>query len=151
MPSPMLKLLLIGAMFLGVDAWTQSYRIDSFVIAGGGGTSSNGSFSVTGTIGQIDAGKLAGGNFTIDGGFLSGIYLVQTPDAPVLSISRTGPNAMVSWSTNSASGFRLEETSTVNVPASWGTSSSTLTTNGSQISVTVPTSNGLRFYRLHKP
>jgi hypothetical protein len=40
------------------------------VIAGGGGTSSSGVFTLTGTIGQHDAGPtLASGNITLTGGF----------------------------------------------------------------------------------
>ena len=52
-----------------------SYAIDSFVIAGGGGTSSSGGagFSLSGTIGQHDAGiAMSGGGFTLQGGFWIG-------------------------------------------------------------------------------
>ena len=147
----MKKLFLAGGLFLCVAAFAQSYRIDSFVIAGGGGTSTNGNFSLTGTIGQIDAGKLSGGTYSIDGGFLSGIYLVQTAGAPRLSISQTGANATVSWTADSSAGFNLEQSSNLSVPGSWGSSALTFTTNGNQISVTVPASTGVRFYRLHKP
>jgi hypothetical protein len=38
-------------------------------IDGGGGTSTGGSFSLSGTIGQPDAGAMSGGNFTLVGGF----------------------------------------------------------------------------------
>jgi hypothetical protein len=41
-------------------------------IDGGGGTSSGGTFTLTGTIGQPDAGAMAGGVFQIAGGFLGG-------------------------------------------------------------------------------
>jgi hypothetical protein len=57
----------------------QSYSIDWFTIDGGGGTSTGGVYSVTGTIGQPDAGGLmSGGNYTLQGGFWS-IQAVQTP------------------------------------------------------------------------
>ena len=36
----------------------------------GGGTSSGGEFSLTGVIGQADAGLLSGGDFSLSGGFL---------------------------------------------------------------------------------
>jgi hypothetical protein len=44
--------------------------ITSSVIAGGGGTSASGSFSVTGTIGQAAAGPaMTGSNFSVTSGF----------------------------------------------------------------------------------
>ena len=36
---------------------------------GGGGASSGGSYTLTGTAGQPDAGRLSGGTYTIGGGF----------------------------------------------------------------------------------
>ena len=47
----------------------QSYSIDSFTIAGGGGTSAGGAFTLNGTIGQPDAGTMSGGNYSLAGGF----------------------------------------------------------------------------------
>ena len=38
----------------------------------GGGTSSGGMFTVSGTIGQPDAGTLSGGEYTLRGGFWTG-------------------------------------------------------------------------------
>jgi hypothetical protein len=64
-----------------LSAWGQ-YSIDWSTIDGGGGTSTGGVYSVTGTIGQPDAGKMSGGNFTLDGGFWGLVAAVQTPGAP---------------------------------------------------------------------
>jgi hypothetical protein len=51
----------------------QPYEIEQSVIAGGGSTSSGGSYSVSGTIGQHDAGgPLAGGTYQLSGGFWAG-------------------------------------------------------------------------------
>ncbi len=50
-----------------------------FTIDGGGGTSSGGAFSLSGTIGQHDAGILAGGTFTLTAGFWVG---TSTPSCP---------------------------------------------------------------------
>ena len=50
-------------------ARAQNYAIDWYTIDGGGGTSTGGVFSVSGTIGQPDAGVMSGGNFTVQGGF----------------------------------------------------------------------------------
>lgn len=47
----------------------QNFTIDWFTIDGGGGTSTGGIYSVSGTIGQPDAGTLSGGVYTLNGGF----------------------------------------------------------------------------------
>jgi hypothetical protein len=58
----------------------QTYSIDWYKIAGGGGTSSSGQYSVSGTIGQPDAGgAMTGGGYSLTGGFWSLISVVQTP------------------------------------------------------------------------
>jgi hypothetical protein len=45
------------------------YSLDWFSLDGGGGTSTGGVYSVSGTIGQPEAGTMSGGNFTLTGGF----------------------------------------------------------------------------------
>jgi len=59
---------LVGAS-LAVDAVNNGYSLDWFTFDGGGGTSSSGSYNVSGTIGQPDAGTLTGGAYTLLGGF----------------------------------------------------------------------------------
>ena len=64
------KLLLLGCCaLLCAQVRAQQFAIDWFTVDGGGGTSTGGVFSVSGTIGQPDAGKMSGGNFSVDGGF----------------------------------------------------------------------------------
>ena len=66
-----------------------SYTIDWHKIAGGGGTSSNASYQVTGTIGQPDAsGALTGGGFSLAGGYLEAI-------APIQSTYAAGPGGTI--------------------------------------------------------
>ena len=55
-----------------------AYEIPQHVIAGGGGTSAGGTYSVTGTIGQSITGFSTGGNYTLRGGFWGG----STPSRP---------------------------------------------------------------------
>jgi hypothetical protein len=60
-------------------AHAQSYSIDWYKIAGGGGTSTGGTYTVSGTIGQHDAGgPMTGGNYSLTGGFWALISVVQT-------------------------------------------------------------------------
>lgn len=59
------------ASLLGTAATSaQPFAIDWYTIDGGGGTSTGGSFTLSGTIGQPDAGPtMTGGNFALTGGF----------------------------------------------------------------------------------
>jgi hypothetical protein len=96
----------------------QNYSIDWFKVAGGGGTSSNGQYSVSGTIGQQDAGgPMTGGNYSLTGGFWS-LYAVQTPGAPLLTITYVGGQAVVSWSP-SVTGWTLQTNNNL-AAGTWG-------------------------------
>lgn len=59
----------LSAGLLTATAGAQPYSIDSFTIDGGGGTLTGSTFEVSGTIGQPDAGVLAGSTFSLRGGF----------------------------------------------------------------------------------
>src|SRR5215471_13852030 len=93
----------------GAAADAQTYSIDWFTIDGGGGTSTGGVYSVSGTIGQPDAGRMSGGNFTLDGGFWGIIAAVQTPGSPLLRVAHTITNTvLIAWP-SSVSGFNLQQ------------------------------------------
>jgi hypothetical protein len=67
--------VLIGLLVLPHMAEAQSsgrYVLEWSTIGGGGGTSSGGQYIVTGTIGQAEAGRSAGGGYEVLGGFWSG-------------------------------------------------------------------------------
>ena len=79
-------------------AHAQSYSVDWHKIARGGGTSTNGQFALTGTIGQPDAcGMMTNGQYSVTGGFWSLINVVQTPAAPTWFVSHTGNTVTVYW------------------------------------------------------
>ena len=65
-------------ILLGIyGASAQQYSIDWYKVSGGGGTSTGGTYQVSGTIGQPDAsGALSGGNYSLTGGFWSLISVV---------------------------------------------------------------------------
>ena len=50
----------------------SGYDLSWWTVDGGGGTASGGSYTLVGTIGQPDAGILAGGDYTLGGGFWGG-------------------------------------------------------------------------------
>jgi hypothetical protein len=137
------KLTLLGILLPSVILHAQSYSIDWFKIAGGGGTSTGGLYQVSGTIGQPDAGQvMTNGQFSVTGGFWVLPIAVQTVGAPTLTIVPAAPGyATISWSPNTP-GFVLQETVSLS-PANW-TNSVSGPTNPSTISTTLPA----KFYRL---
>ena len=147
--KPFLILLLTSLMLAGLafNARAQSYSIDWFTIDGGGGTSTGGVYSVSGTIGQPDAGVSSGGNYSLIGGFWGTIIAVQQTNGPVLFIQNfQNGTAKVTWVPNTP-GFVLQEVSALNpAPIAW-TNAPAGYTNGA----TIPASMQKRFFRLSKP
>ena len=123
----------------------QSYSIDWYKIAGGGGTSSNGQYTVSGTIGQHDAGgAMTGGIYSLTGGFWA-LYAVQTPGAPWLTITYSGNQAIVSWPP-SATGWTLQTNATM-AAGNWINYGGTVLNNA----VTNSPTMAKLFYRLTHP
>jgi hypothetical protein len=144
-----LTTVLVMTALLSV-AFAQNYNIDWFTIDGGGGASTGGLFSVSGTIGQPDAGKMSGGDFTVTGGFWSIIGAVPTTGAPLLSIILTTSNtAVVSWPSPST-GFVLQQNGNLNT-ANWTAPTETIQDNGTTKFIVVNPPSANRFYRLFRP
>ena len=138
-------MLIAGWLLALPTLHAQSYSIDWHTIDGGGVTSTGGVYSVSGTLGQPDAGKMSGGNYSIDGGFWGLNAAVQTPGAPTLTIAPATPgNATLSW-TPATAGFVLQETLSLS-PTNWVNSVS-----GATNPVVVPATLPTKFYRLFKP
>ncbi|MGD0411984.1 MAG: hypothetical protein ABSC18_09785 [Verrucomicrobiota bacterium] len=140
----MKKVLLVG-LLLATAGLAQQYSIGWYKISGGGGTSANGPYAVTGAIGQPDAGPaMSGGNYSVTGGFWS-LIAVQTPGAPLLSITAAGNEVIVSWPAPST-GYLLQTNSGLN-PAAWGGCGGTVNNNSAAMSPP----RGNVFFRLFHP
>ncbi len=151
MKTLLLALASVAALFAVPSLDAQNYSINWYTVSGGGGTSAGAdgtnSYSVTGTIGQPATATMAGGAYSLTGGFWSFLAAVQTPGSPMLTIARSGKQAVISWNA-SAGGFALQQTSTLATNA-WSLSSALLTTNGSTISASVSITNGgYQYFRL---
>jgi len=141
----MKKTILLFGLVVPSLGLAQSYSIDWYKIAGGGGTSSNGQYTVSGTIGQHDAGQaMTGGSYSLTGGFWA-LYAVQTPGAPLLTITYASNQAIVSWPP-SVTGWTLQTNATV-VGGNWVNYGSPVVNNA----VTNASPIGKLFFRLTQP
>ena len=130
--------------------WGQ-YSLDWSTIDGGGGTSTGGVYAVTGTIGQPDAGRMSGGNFTVDGGFWGVVAAVQTPGAPWLTITLNSQlsTVTVSWPV-SETPWQLQATTNLVTAGSVWTECSYQTNGATCCRIESPPA-GSKFYRLKQP
>jgi hypothetical protein len=137
---------LMAALFLPLSLLAGDYSIDWFTIDTGGGSSTNGQYALTGTIGQPDAGSaMSSGNYSLPGGFWSLVSVVQTAGAPTLYIVRTGGGVTVYW--QNVTGWTLEQSSSFNAAGGWSASSG-LTTAGGTNSLSIILPVGSLFFKL---
>ena len=130
----------------------QSYSIDWYKIAGGGGTSTGGTYQVSGTIGQPDAsGAMSGGNYSVTGGFWSLINVVQMPGVPKLIIVANGANSVkILWPDPATNTYTLQQNGNL-ATTSWATSGYAITNGFGTNFCTITPSSGNLFFRLAKP
>jgi hypothetical protein len=64
-------LLILTITSVGV-AYLADYALPSWTVDAGGGISTNAQYTLSGTIGQPDAGMLSGGEYSLMGGFWGG-------------------------------------------------------------------------------
>lgn len=148
-----LTLPVFAALLAPLLLSAANYSIDWHTIDGGGGTSTNAQYSITGTLGQPDAGRMSGGNFTLQGGFWAVVAAVQTPGAPWLSVTNLGGLVLVSWPAP-AEGWLLERTNNITgAPGPWTPLPPPYQTNAGVISVSFPNTPPVenQFFRLRKP
>jgi hypothetical protein len=129
----------------------QNYAIDWYTIDGGGGTSTGGSYAVSGTTGQPDAGHMAGGNYAIDGGFWGILAAVQSPGAPSLNIALTTTNTVVVFWASPSTGYLLQQNTNSVASINWSNAPGTILDDGTTRTLVVDPPTGNRFYRLFKP
>lgn len=147
----MKKILLLFLVVFAfcLPALAQPYSIDWYKIAGGGGTSTNGQYSVSGTIGQPDAsGVMAGGNYFLTSGFWVLISVVQTAGAPTLYISQSGNMVTVYW--QDVAGWSLQQNNNLSLPGNWSASGGVTMSNGTNY-LNMLNPSGNLFYRLQHP
>lgn len=142
-------LFLAGALLLPAAAGAQQYSNTWYKVSGGGGTSTNGQYSISGTIGQQDAGgPMTGGGFSVSGGFWA-IYALQSPGLPTLRIRFVAPDSVVVFWPNTGS-YSLRTNGFVN-SSNWIDFGGPVTTANGTNSVTFTPPRGNLFFRLSQP
>ncbi len=125
----------------------QSFGLDWWTADGGGGTSSGGIYTLSGTIGQPDAGAISGAQFTLQGGFWS---LTAQSGAPSLTARPNNNTVIVSWA-SWATGWVLQATTSLDPGAVWTDLPPPYPLNGTFFQFTDTPTTGNKFYRLYKP
>ena len=147
-----IKIIAFGILLACAAGSAQGqFLIDWYKVSGGGGMNSTGGvYSVSGTVGQHDAGSpMKGGVYSLTGGFWS-LFALQTPGAPSLTIVLTSTNsAVVSWPSPST-GFELVQNTNLNT-TNWVTPAQTVNDNGVTRFIIVNPPVGNRFFRLRNP
>lgn len=135
----------VASTTFAVTIQAQQYSVNWYKVSGGGGTSTNTPYTVSGTIGQHDAsGQMSGGGYAVTGGFWA-LYAVQTPGAPLLTIVLTNNQAIVSWPT-SVTGYTLQTNNNL-VSGTWSNYVGTVVNN----TVTNSPPKGNLYFRLINP
>ncbi|MGD1089779.1 MAG: hypothetical protein ABR955_13820, partial [Verrucomicrobiota bacterium] len=130
-------------------ASAQSYSIDWYKVAGGGGTSTGATYQVSSTIGQPDAsGAMTGGQYSVTGGFWALISVVQTPGTPNLTITYSANSVIVSWPDTGS--YTLQQNGNL-ATGTWTNSGYSVSTANSTNSVTITPPTGNLFFRLANP
>jgi hypothetical protein len=92
------------------------------------------------------------GNFTTAGGKVSVNFARAYLSAlPTLSVLHSHEQVTLSWPSVDTAGFALEQTGSLAAPSLWVPSSATITDDGANKSVTLPTTDSPQLFRLRRP
>ena len=139
-------LLLTFGFALTLEA---QYVLDWHAVAGGGAASTGSVYSISGTVGQPDAGRSGGETYSVMGGFWSLVAAVQPVGAPTLRIELRSMQVILAW-TNPSTGFQLQETPALAAPT-WMDVREPPSVVGAENQVVLPSQPGNRFFRLRRP
>ncbi len=148
----LLAVLLAGFVVTPARLFGADFAVDQGVMSSGGGTSTNAVFSITGTLGQPDAGaRLMGGVFAVEGGFWGAVTLLQTPGVPPLSLQllKASSTLFFSWPVTGET-YVLESSPVVGPAAAWIPVSASVQPGAQYRFVLLPQQPGQRYFRLRQ-
>lgn len=126
----------------------QSFNLDCFIFASGGGGSSGGQYILNSTFGQPFGGDMSSANFAVSVGFENIVENLEPVTPPLLRIARTNSGTVLVLWPASATGWVLQENSRLDDAAGWTDVTARVVVNGTDNTVTLPLLAGARFYRL---
>ncbi len=91
----MASLILLAAATVALAS--SGYDLWANISGSGGGTSSGGSFTVSGSVGQADTSTSSSGSFTVASGFWSGAELTPTPTPTATPTATATRSARIAW------------------------------------------------------
>ena len=145
-----MALATLAMLLLTPSLPAQIYSVAWYKVAGGGGTSTDGVYTASGTIGQPDAGgPMTGGNYSLTGGFWS-LYVPRGPVRPLLRILITTTNTVMVYWPSPATGWNLQVNTNLST-ADWASPLEPVQDNGMLKYIIVNPPTGSRFYRLKNP
>ena len=138
-------------IFCALSASAQ-YAIPWHTIDGGGATapSTGGVYALSGTIGQVDTGRVASTNdhYRLESGFWG--IAVQQAGFPSLSVSQEGTNAVIRWVTPETQ-FMVQFTTNLTASTVWTDLGLATATNGVTNAIAIPLTDAERaFFRLRR-
>lgn len=142
--------LLIGTAF---TTGAQS-AIDWFTLDAAGGASSSPAYIINSTAGQNDTGNpaaLSSASYRFIPGFWALENLGPQTGLPVLTITLSGANVILSWPSPST-GFVLQQADSLDtLPVPWANTGGVVADNGFIKSLSLPHNIAKQFYRLRRP
>jgi hypothetical protein len=144
--------LCASALLIPLLLVAQEFEMDWYAVTAGGGEASGGDFTLSATVGQPEAGDMAGGDFALTSGFWSIVPATEPPPALSLNVRLDAGHLIISWPETGGAGFLLEQASALAAPGgTWDTVNVTPQTSNGIKTVRIPLTVGSRFYRLHQP
>jgi hypothetical protein len=141
---------ILALVLLALSGRAQTYSIDWHKIAGGGGTGTNGQYSLSGTVGQHDAGgPMNGPGLSLSGGFWT-VFAEQSPGAPLVSIKMTDANTVKVYWPSPSPGFHLQVSTDLS-SSNWNDPSETVNDDGTNKYILITGPVGNAYYRLKSP
>jgi hypothetical protein len=126
-------------------AWATSAEgldISWWTVDGGGGTSSGGGYGVGGTIGQHDAGLLAGGSYTLTGGYWGAAVAKSATPTGTPTATPTGTATATPTPTGTATATPTGTATATTTATPTVTGSPTATPTGTANPTATPTATG---------
>jgi hypothetical protein len=143
-----MKLTIAATLLLALTSANAQFVITWFNFPGGGGQTSDGTITLSGSIGHVTAEKSAGGDVTLAGGFWAVLPDSEPTVPPLLRIFPAGSSVVLAWP-SAATGYRLQQSSSLST-RDWTDVNDTPENTGPEMQLRQPIAAGSRFYRLFR-